>query len=240
MSDYQTPSKELIELFDRIENNFKQTQLGLSKWYIATTAALVGGNDPELCGPLYTHLTRKPEFSTPPQRQKLVRRLREALFKSISIVGVCKPIEAILAISACERDEDKDHSATREGWQCDEANLARGREWMAKLYTRDTGSTLDLFRDHRDFAWVSEHVTYGLYLSDRQVLDDLDTEMVVLCGIMIQNLRKETHWHIRGTRRLGVSFEDTQQVWDSVQLVAGFLGMKLHRVPTVAEVEKDI
>ncbi|KAE8164093.1 hypothetical protein BDV40DRAFT_287233 [Aspergillus tamarii] len=32
--------------------------------------------------------------------------------------------------------------------------------------------------------------------------------------IMIQNLRKETHWHIRGMRRIGVSKEDTQVLWD--------------------------
>lgn len=240
MPDHNPPSEALSEVFASIEKNFSATQLGASKWYIATIAALVGGNDPDLCADLYTHLIAKPEFSTPAQRQELVRRLREALIKSVSIVGVCKPLEAIMAINGREREEDKDRSTTREGWQCDEANLQRGRDWMGKLYTRDTGSTLDLFKDHRDFAWISENITYGLYLSDRQVLDDLDTEMVVLSSIMIQNLRKETHWHIRGTRRLGVSFEDTQKVWDSVQLVAGYLGLKLTRVPTVADVEGDI
>ncbi|KAM0331276.1 hypothetical protein ACHAQA_002946 [Verticillium albo-atrum] len=238
--EHQTSSKPITKVFEQIEKNFSLTQIGSSKWYMATIAALAGGNDPDLCADLYTYLIAKPEFSTSEQRQELVRRLREGLFKSISIVGVCKPLEAIMAINACEREEDKDRSTTREGWQCDEANLRRGQDWMGKLYTRDTGSTLDLFKDHKDFAWVSQHITYGLYLSDRQVLDDLDTEMVVLCSIMIQNLKKETHWHIRGTRRLGVSFEDTQQVWDSVQLVADFLGLKLNRVPKVADVECDI
>ncbi|CRK13675.1 hypothetical protein BN1708_010909 [Verticillium longisporum] len=177
-----------------------------------TLAALVGSNDPDLCADLYTHLLTKPEFSTPEQRQELVRRLREGLFKTISVVGVCKPMSAILAINAREREEDKDRSITREGWQCDDDSLKRGQEWLAKIYTRDTDSTLDLFKDHRDFAWVSERITYGLYLCDRQVLDDFDTEMVVLCSIMIQNLGRNTHWHLRGTRRLGVSFEDTQKV----------------------------
>ncbi|KAG7110303.1 hypothetical protein HYQ45_010757 [Verticillium longisporum] len=240
MADQFEVPKPLVELFEQIEENIALTQLGSSKWYMITLAALVGSNDPDLCADLYTHLLTKPEFSTPEQRQELVRRLREGLFKTISVVGVCKPMSAILAINAREREEDKDRSITREGWQCDDDSLKRGQEWLAKIYTRDTDSTLDLFKDHRDFAWVSERITYGLYLCDRQVLDDFDTEMVVLCSIMIQNLGRNTHWHLRGTRRLGVSFEDTQKVWDSVQLVAGYLGVKLNRIPTVAAVEKDI
>ena len=83
-------------------------------------------------------------------------------------------------------------------------------------------------------------ITYGLFLSDRQVLDDVDTQLVVLPGIMSQNLKTETHWHIRGTRRLGVPKEDVQVIWNCVQLVAEFFGTKLNRVPTVDAVEPDV
>jgi hypothetical protein len=57
---------------------------------------------------------------------------------------------------------------------------------------------------------------------------------------MIQNLPKETHWHIRGTRRIGVSKHDVQVIWDCVQLIAKFVGLKLNRVPTVEDVESDV
>ena len=65
-------------------------------------------------------------------------------------------------------------------------------------------------------AWISANITYGLYLSDRQILDDIDTEMVVLSGIMIQNLKRETGWHLRGTRRVGVSHEDVEIIQQCV------------------------
>ena len=42
-----------------------------------------------------------------------MRRLREALVKSVSIVGVCKPLEAVFCISEVEREEDKDYSFSR-------------------------------------------------------------------------------------------------------------------------------
>ena len=76
-------------------------------------SALTGGNSAELVGHLYTHLISQPRYTTPSSRQQLVRRLREALVKSVSIVGVCKPIEAIFQIAEREREEDKDFSFSR-------------------------------------------------------------------------------------------------------------------------------
>lgn len=235
------PSAEhLPALFADIEARFKSTQLGDDKWYILATACIVASPEPEFTGPLYRYLIAKPEFQTSASRQALVRRLREALFKSICIVGVCKPIESILAIAALERPEDRDLSETRTEWQADADNAQRARDWFLKIYTRNAGDTLGLFDAHKDFAWTSVHVTYGLFLSDRQVLDDVDTQLVVLPGIMSQNLKLETHWHIRGTRRIGVAKEDVQVIWDAVQSFAAFFGTRLHRVPTVDAVEYDV
>lgn len=228
------------QLFTELENRFKTTTLGSDKWYILATATLAASQDPERADQLYLHLCSQPEYATSPARQALVRRLREALIKAVPIVGVCKPIEAILSISKVERDEDKDYTFTREGWQCDQDNHDRGTGWMQKLYSRNTGSTLNLFAAHKDFSWISEEITYGLFLSDRQVLDDVDTQLVVLPGIMSQNLPNETHWHIRGTRRLGLPKEEVQVIWDCVQLVAQFFDVTLHKVPTVEQVEYDV
>ena len=62
---------------------------------------------------LYKYLISKPQYSTPDQRKALVRRIREALVKLVSVVGVPKPLEAIFSIADVERDEDKDHSFSR-------------------------------------------------------------------------------------------------------------------------------
>lgn len=230
------------QLFETLEARFRATSPSLpaEKWYILAISTIVAGPDPERCDQLYLYLTAQEAHRSPSARQALIKRLREALFKSIIIVGVCKPIEAILSISKLERPEDKEYSFSRGDWQCDGANHDRGVGWLEKLYARNTSGTLDLFAAHRDFAWLSTEITYGLFLSDRQALDDLDTQMVVLPAIMSQNLKVETHWHIRGTRRLGVSKEDVQIVWDAVQCVAEFHGSRLDKVPSVEEVEYDV
>ncbi|KAL2851465.1 hypothetical protein BJY01DRAFT_209052 [Aspergillus pseudoustus] len=239
-----TPAIEprYLDLFQKLEASITNAgSIPNDKWAILAIATLVAGPDPERADQLYLYLTSQPRYATSESRKELVRRLREALFKAVIVVGVCKPIEAILAIGKVEKDEDKDISPpTREKWTNDEANHERGVGWFSKLYARNGGATLDLFHAHKDFSWLSTEITYGLFLSDRQVLDDLDTQLVVLPAIMSQNLPNETHWHIRGTRRLGVPIEDVKAVTQCVKLVAEFYGVTLDKVPSVEEVEKNV
>ena len=49
-----------------------------------------------------------------------------------------------------------------------------------------------MFDSHRDFGWISREITYGLYLSDHRILDGNETELVVLSGIMAQDLPRMT------------------------------------------------
>ncbi len=106
----------------------------------------------------------------------------------------------------------------REDWQADKANEKRGADWLAKIYRHNDAATKDRMAAHKDFSmsyqqtpscscepvlirptgWLSVEITYGLYLSDHSILDEVDTELVVLSGIMIQNLKTETGWHLRG------------------------------------------
>ncbi|KAL4922093.1 hypothetical protein BDW62DRAFT_197329 [Aspergillus aurantiobrunneus] len=227
-------------LFHTLEQKFEAAGFDSTRWYILAITTLAASTQPDEAHHLYNYLINKPENATSDARKAIVRRLREALVKTISIVGVCKPIESILAIAQVEAPEDRDYTTTRENWQCDAANHERAMGWYNKIYARNASDTLGLFEAHKDFVWISKEITYGFYLSDRQVLDDLDTQLVVLPGIMIQNLKLETHWHIRGTRRLGVSSEKVQVIWECVKLVAEFFEIKVDRVPTVQEVEYDV
>ena len=74
---------------------------------------MVGGGQPGFAPLLYKELIKRPEYQTPEQRQGLMRRIRETLFKLIVIVGVCKPLEAIFDIDAITRPEDKDYTFSR-------------------------------------------------------------------------------------------------------------------------------
>ncbi|KAI8936730.1 hypothetical protein NX059_007118 [Plenodomus lindquistii] len=213
------PTKaEAIALFKAVEEKFPSGTLGDDNWYIVTLAALTGGSQTPHAQTLYTYLLTRPEYTTPSQRQSLMRRLREVLFKLVVIVGVCKPLDAIFEIEHVVREEDRDYSFSRENWTNDAANEARGKAWMDKLYAHNMDGINTALASQKDFAFQSLHLTYGLYLSDHTLLSPLSTELAVLSGIAVQNLPRETAWHLRGTRRLGVGAGDVEAVQCCVSL----------------------
>lgn len=139
--------------------------------------------------------------------------------KNVSIQGVCKPLEALFSISKIERPEDKDYSFSREKWQAGGENRIRGNNWLNMLYKGNLSTATDQFAAHKDFDYISREITYGFYLSDHSILAPVETELITLTGIMIQNLPLETAWHLRGTRRIGVSKEDVESVQQCVSLI---------------------
>lgn len=196
-------------------------------------ASAILGVEPDHIGTLYSYLVAKPEYSTSESRQSLVRRLRETLVKNISIQGVCKPIEGVIAIAKVEQPEDRDFSFSRyvliiwnhvlpmlmrrrEDWEAGAENRKRGEEWLNQIYKGNLSASTDHFVAHRDFDFISREITYGFYLSDHSILGPVETELIVLSGIMIQNLPLETAWHLRGIRRVGVSMEDVETIQQCV------------------------
>ncbi|KAF2875705.1 hypothetical protein BDV95DRAFT_626174 [Massariosphaeria phaeospora] len=223
--------EQALALFATLEQTFPSNTLGTDKWYILT---------PSFAPLLYTSLLTRPEYSSPEQRQALMRRIRETLMKLVPIVGVCKPLDAIFEIAAVTAPQDRDYSFSREGWQCDDANRQRGMAWLSRLYQHNLDTIDDVLASQKDFEWLSKNITYGLYLSDHSILNDVETELAVLGGIMIQNLPRETAWHLRGTRRIGVSAGDVETVQQCIELVAEFRGLRLHKVPRVADIEHEV
>ena len=108
-----TSSPAIKELFHRLEAAFPSAALGDNKWYLVAISALTGVGKPNLAADLYLYLIEQPQYQSSEARQALMRRLREALVKCVSIVGVCRPLEAVFCIDAVTKDGDKDYSYSR-------------------------------------------------------------------------------------------------------------------------------
>lgn len=228
------------ELFRKIEARFQTSNIPSDQWYLAALSSLTTTSEPQLAEQLYLYLIKQPTYSTPEAHQVLTRRMREALIKGIPLIGLPKTAEALLAISKVQTDDDLDSSFSREGWMCNGSNHTRGMNWLQRIYAQNVTSLFEMFKNHRDFWFYITEICYGLHLSDRQILDDLETEMVVLPAVMGQNLPRETFWHMRGMRRLGVSKEDVEMVCDCVKDIARFCGRELDRIYPVESVEGQL
>ncbi|CZT52822.1 uncharacterized protein RSE6_14202 [Rhynchosporium secalis] len=236
---HEPTEEEAYTLFEAVEAKFPHKTVVEDAWYLVVLSALVGA-EPAHAFHLYNYMISKPQFSTPESRQTLVRRMREVLVKVTSIMGVCKPLEALSSIVKVERPEDKDYSFSREHWQTGPETLERGNNWLNKLYEANLSTPATLFAAHKDFDYISRQITYGFYLSDHTILGPIETELVTLAGIMIQNLPVQTAWHLRGTRRLDVSPEDVEIVQQCVEMVAKYGGARMDRLPRVADIEHEV
>ncbi|RVD83662.1 uncharacterized protein DFL_005442 [Arthrobotrys flagrans] len=230
-------TEELLALFRDVQESFPRG-LGGERWYLMLFATLTYAlPNPTALSSLYTHLISLPQYSTPSSRQSLIRRIRETLVKLVSLIGVAKPLLLIWTIATLEREEDRDFTCTRQNWKCDSKNLENGTNWLKTIYRGDMKEVDGRFRGHEDFKWISYNITYGLYLSDHSVLDPVESELVVLCGLLIQNLGPVTAFHLKGLRRVGVGKEDVEGVHVCCEKVARLCGIPLDKVPRVADIE---
>lgn len=228
------------DLLREIEAKFQSSDISPDKWYLAALSAITASSVPHMVDQVYLYLINQPAYSSGDSRKALIRKIREALFKSIALVGLPKAAEALISIINVEAEDGIDYTFSREGWKCDEQNYNHGMTWLKRLYAHNTAGLFHLFERHRDFGFWVTNIAYGLHFSDRQNLDDLDTELVVLPAVMGQNLPRQTHWHTRGLRRLGISQRDVEMVCECVHRVARFCGSELDRVPDVTSVEDDL
>jgi hypothetical protein len=212
----ETKSGELLKLYEDVQWRLETAGENLepNSWYILVLSALTSSGKPSLAADLYLHLVSLPAYATSDARRRLMKRLRETLVKSISVIGVPRPLEAIMCIDAVTQEEDKDESFSRESWKNDEVHRERGVSWLKKLYSENLDPINKMFATQRDFGWISNEITYGLYLSDHTILDGVETEMVVLSAMIAQNLPRMTGWHLRACRRIGL----TQAECETLQL----------------------
>ena len=167
-------AEEATKLFETLEDKFPAETLGHERWYLVAVctkhkalllahtvsivtnllqiSTLTGTSQAEHAADLYTYLIQKPQYSTPEARKALVRRLREALVKDVSIIGVCKCLEAVFSIAEVEKEEDRDFSFSREHWQSGENNRERGAAWLDQIYQKNRASTVGALAAHRDFG----------------------------------------------------------------------------------------
>ncbi|KAJ6263959.1 hypothetical protein Dda_0096 [Drechslerella dactyloides] len=230
---------EVIALFCDIEASFPTESLGGDRWYLVAVATLTYASDPETIAHLYTHLINQPSYSTSASRQALIRRIREALLKLTGLMGDTKPMAAVFKIADVEREEDRDYSFSREGWQADQATLTRAKDWMSRIYQSDMSNIDQKFVAHKDFGFMAWNILYGFYLSDHTILDAIDTEIVTACNVLIQNYGFGAVFHFKGMRKLGISIDDIEAIQACCRKIASFGGVRIDQIPPAADIDYD-
>lgn len=233
-------SQSIIEHFKGIESLYSTTTLGAEQWYLIVLSVFTSTGQCRLVPELYTYLISLPQYSTSTERKDLMKRLRETLVKLTSIIGVARPLEAIININSVTAPEDRDYSFSRQDWKNNEENHERGEAWLRRLYSEHFDSTMTIFDAQKDFGWISSEITYGLYLSDHRILNGVETELCVLSGLFCQGLPRMVGWHLRATRRIGVSSEDCEIIQQCIEACVEYAGVEIKDMPRVKDIEHEV
>ena len=105
-SDIDKPTIEprWFKLFAMIESKFEASNIASEKWYLTTLSAIATISESHLCGQLYLYyLTSQHAHSTTTTRWKLIRRMRETLFKDIALLGPNPQMHSSVSPKSCPR-----------------------------------------------------------------------------------------------------------------------------------------
>lgn len=61
-----------------------------------------------------------------------------------------------------------------------------------------------------------------------------------MSAIMSQNLPNETAWHLRASRRVGISMEGVERLQQIVEVIAEWGRRKLDRICRVKDIEHEV
>ncbi|KAK8182433.1 hypothetical protein BC567DRAFT_219898 [Phyllosticta citribraziliensis] len=204
--------------------------------YLLPAAAITALGHPNLLGPLFTDVLAfspsKEGSSKEPSSTKISLQLRDVLLKQWTLIGIPLVVTAVSSLASAEKASGIEFPpglsskyAKTESLAPSEAVSARGEKFMRKLYLENLEPIMSTWGSHEaDFTWLEKSVIYGLFLSDHEVLNEVETELVIMTSIMVQNLKAPTLWHVRGLRRLGISKKDVEEAVKIVIECARYLG----------------
>ncbi len=88
--------------------------------------------------------------------------------------------------------------------------------------------------------WISTDISYGLFLSNHQVLNIAESELVILPAILCQDLQGPTNWHLKGCLRVGFTPEEVDAVQKVIERIMIHGGGKLSQIGSVWDILDEL
>ncbi|BGP14225.1 hypothetical protein JCM10213_005884 [Rhodosporidiobolus nylandii] len=188
-------------------------------------------------------------------RRFAVAQLKEALTKSVILVGVPKVIETLLELDAALEPGDKSSRFVRrelEGGTAQE-RLDAGAKGLQTVYQAQLDGIFGRMRADglEDIRYISQANTYGTFLTpfpsapassspDPLSIDPRLLSVVTLSCLTPQRTEREILWHLRGAIRRGWKRDEVEMLQSAIEEVCGACGLEEvgKGMPRVADVEK--
>ncbi|KAK2750275.1 hypothetical protein FQN55_002422 [Onygenales sp. PD_40] len=197
------------------------------RWYMVLIVTLSAMNYPDEIPNAWQHFTKHYLARLEPEERLIAaRKIREALTKSVGIVGAAKTGTSIRLLSTVTPDELKDQESFRDKEDASTAS-ARGKVLHTKIYGRNPlfnpQATVDA---SPDYAFVIRDLFYGRIFSFDEILDDVETGHIIISALIGIDCHPQMKHHMIGLLINGQSREDIEQTRSLCYGVADLLGVK--------------
>lgn len=227
--------------------------LSQDDWYVVLTSAFASAHLAVEAVPLIYEEAlslyaphNQPEFDK--EAIKIQRRIKESLLKGAIIYGIPSALDAIITWIPILRKEyaaepGRNDSGTlfrkdRESKTMAE-NEKAAMDHLRIIYQHNLDNIFDRFgQDANDIFRQTIHFGYGWNLSYTDILNFPSTELCLVAALILQNLRMEVLWHLRGALRSGISREVVQNVHQVCLRIAKDADIRTNKVPTLEEVSE--
>ncbi|KAG0167018.1 hypothetical protein DFQ28_006709 [Apophysomyces sp. BC1034] len=194
-------------------------------WYIIIAVVMSSLNHPEDIPCLYRHIATLSD-------DNMLLRLREGLFKSFPIAGYPKVINALQELHKAVPDSVKANlnagMRAENTWEDVVLQRERGLALFETIYERHSQRVLDsMSATHPDLAQTAINHLYGPVMSDTRILSAHDTSLILVAGLMAQNLPSQLKGHWNGARHNGVAEETLEEVKRLVEQMCEYYGIEI-------------
>ncbi|KAI1607836.1 hypothetical protein EDD36DRAFT_500442 [Exophiala viscosa] len=211
-----------------------------ASWYLVSAAALAGAGAGSETLPVY----RAAIADLPSDAAKLVqRRLKEAILKSTTFVGVPRALGATRDFYASLKDEEIDDYGPRYETYNDpeeqQRRATRGKKFFDVLWTPESaeGIRVAMKKHHPDLYLLNQKLIYEFWAADDRILSNVETELLAIGALITMNCPDQLIWHMKGAIRHGANEQQARLAYELGMAVAKATDCKLSKMPTLDEID---
>ncbi|PVU91846.1 hypothetical protein BB559_003955 [Furculomyces boomerangus] len=177
--------------------------------FLVAINSLASGNKPgKIPGIIQYHLNNLQNPKDNISGVKFVERARESLFKSMSLIGTPRTLNAINAVFEGLDDHTKEQISLKplrgEEVKNYDDMMTRGRSFFDKVYTKHSSKAFEkIYSNYPDLANFVIGEFYGKIMAETRLINEVETELCFIGALVPMNVPIQLKSHAIGASRLG-------------------------------------
>ena len=234
-------------LTDKVLSLLRSSSLSPQDWSYTTAVTLSALNVPHAIPSIYhaaladTKISSTKDEHVPDShvdstsQLDISRRVREALTKSVAITGLPKAINALMQLHRSTPEHLQDlplhTSPTSRPFELimvpQSAILHRGERFFQATYGKVAARVMGQMDRANEDLGVMARLMYGHNLSNTSILTAKETSLVLIAGLVSQDVNPQLKGHLRGALNNGASLGEVRQFRDLTVEICKLVGMRV-------------